>query len=365
MNQLAQVSKAKQAIEAAATAQEANETRAWLKAMKAVLRQRQQEYGMAFERAKLECEAAAKAGQLWAGERPGERARTDLRKHLPRYEDAGFANSQDATICVRLGELDPQDMALYFEEMQDKHRYPTEGGLYSLWHHLNGTEDDSRPWLRFYQVWNFPFAEPDYGQSHPGMIPAQVMMNLNYYYTEPGNLVVDLFAGGGSTIDVCQAKNDDFGRRKCIAYDIAPARSDIKKWDVTRGLPNFPPARLLFLDPPYWKQKQGSYSDDATNFANMPLDRFHAELEVVVRNGLQQAELVALIIGPTQEAWEITDHAAEMISRVGVPWKRIQVPYSTQQHGGDYVTKAKAAKQWLYLARDLMIWRGTASQSPG
>jgi hypothetical protein len=355
---LAEVSRAKRAIQAATTSEDANEIRARLKAIQKYLRKRQQDYGTAFEAAKLECEAAAKAGQLWAADRPGSGGDHQTKTFL--FGDAGFASTMDATICVRLGDLDPQDVVIYCEEMRDKHRYPTEGGLYVLWHRLNGTEDDERPWLRFYQVWNFPFADPDYGQSHPGMIPAQVMMNLNYYYTSPGDLVVDLFAGGGSTLDVCKADNEDFGKRKCMAFDITPVRTDVKKWDVTRGLPHFPHARMLFLDPPYWKQKQGEYSDDETNFANMPLDRFNAELEAVVVSGMQQADLVALIIGPTQQDWEITDHAAEMIHRVGVPWKRIQVPYSTQQHGGDYVTKAKAAKQWLYLARDLMIWRGTA-----
>ena len=219
-------------------------------------------------------------------------------------------------------------------------------------------------WLRIYQVWNFQMPDPAFGLEHPGRIPGQIMQNLNYYYTAPGDLVVDPFAGGGSTIDVCAAHGDDYGNRKCMAFDIEPIRKDIKRWDaVAQGLPVFPHAKMLFLDPPYWRQKRGEYSDHETNLANLPLDRFHDEMERIVRSGLEKADLVALIIGPTQEHWELIDHAAEMMRRIGVPWKRIQVPYSTQQHGGQYVLNAKKEKQWLYLARDLMIWKVTPGQS--
>lgn len=358
---LAEISRAERAIQMAETPGDANEIRARLKAIQKYLAKRGQQFETAFEAAKLECEAAAKAGELWSEARPG-RGGDHKQTQVFAFADAGFASSQDATICTRLGELDPQDVTLYFEDMRDKKRYPTENGLHTLWMRLDGAEDEDRRWLRFYQVWNFPFADPNYGQAHPGMIPAQVMMNLNYYYTEPGDLVIDIFGGGGSTLDVCNAINDDFGNRKCLIYDIAPVRKDIKKWDTVKsGLPDFPHARLLFLDPPYWKQKQGEYGDAETNMANMPLDRFHHELEKVIVAGLNRADLIALIMGPTQENWVRTDHAAEIMCRVGVPMDRIQVPYSTQQHGGEYVSKAKQQKQWLYLARDLMIWRGTAA----
>ena len=221
----------------------------------------------------------------------------------------------------------------------------------------SGGMGGEKPWLRYYQVWNFQEADKRFGVTHPGQIPAQVIMNLNYYYTKPGDLVVDLFGGGGSTLDVCLAKDPDFGGRECRIFDIDPAREDITRWDVVKsGLPKFPHARLLFLDPPYWKQKKGDYGPDKTNMANLTLGEFHDELEKVITAGFHRSDIVALIIGPTQENWELIDHAAEMIVRIGVPWKRIQVPYSTQQHGGNYVLNAQKEKQWLYLARDLMLW---------
>ena len=260
----------------------------------------------------------------------------------------------------RLAGIDPEDWRTFDEEFYAARREPTLTAALRLAD--TGAIDLERPWLRVYQVWNFPFADPGYGLEYPGRLPAQIMMNLNYYYTEPGDLVADPFGGGGSTLDVCKATDEDFGGRKCMIYDIAPVRKDIKTWDVVKsGLPDFPHARLLFLDPPYWRQKRGEFGQEETNMANLPLARFHDELEKIVVAGLKRADLVALIIGPTQENWELTDHAAEIMRRVSVPWKRIQVPYSTQQHGGNYVLKAKREKQWLYLARDLMLWRGTTA----
>jgi hypothetical protein len=46
-------------------------------------------------------------------------------------------------------------------------------------------------------------------QSYFGAVPPQVLENLLWFYTEPGDTVVDLFAGSGTTIDVAKA----MGRR--------------------------------------------------------------------------------------------------------------------------------------------------------
>ena len=68
---------------------------------------------------------------------------------------------------------------------------------------------------------------------------------------------------------------------------------------------------------------------------------------------------LALIIGPYQKNWQTTDLAFmcyQAIAKYLVPIIRIQVPYSTQVHGGKYINNAKEAKQMLYLSRDLMIF---------
>ena len=358
-------------IELAKTPEDANLLRAKIDAARKILPQvvkdRNLRWDYAFDGNWAYVEASIKAGELWnAVEDKASAGRqwdnSKLISNKISSADAGFKNSVDATMCSRLATYDgvwtEQEIDDYKNNCDDYHKLPSLGGLYAYWKQVTGAEDDSRPWLRFYQVWNFMKADTRFGLEHPGMIPAQIMMNLSYYYTNTGDLVVDLFGGGGSTLDVCKSDNPDFGARRCSIYDIAPVRQDIEQWDVVaNGLPAVDNIKMMFLDPPYWKQKRGEYSGDETNLANMKLGVFHNALEKIVRESIDAAEIVALIIGPTQENWNITDHAAEMICRIGVPWKRIQVPYSTQQHGGDYVRRAKENKQWLYLARDLMIWK--------
>lgn len=221
-------------------------------------------------------------------------------------------------------------------------------------YYKNGADED---WLRSFNVWNFSKLDYRFGKRHPGNIPAQVMMNLNYYYTKPGDLVVDLFAGGGPMLDVCAHEDEAFGQRRCLSYDIEPTRSDIIEWDmVASGLPDFGVARLVFLDPPYWRQKKGDYSGHATNLANMELDDFHLELEKIVGTAQARADYVALIIGSTQRGATLIDHSAEMMRHLGPPIQRVIVPYTTQQYGGAHVKRAREERYMLNLHRDLMIW---------
>lgn len=351
--------------------EEANILRAQIdaatKLLPQVVQDRQKRWKYAFDGNWSYIEASIKAGELWNNiEDKASPGGDRFSKHSQNFANAisssaaGFKTSQDATMCSRLATMHSEDVRTYKDDCEDSDKLPSLGGLYMWWKKLNGIEDEDRPWLRVYQVWNFMRLDDRFGIGHPGNIPGQVNMNLNYYYTEPGDLIVDLFAGGGTTLDVCKWDDDDYGNRRCLAYDIDPKRPDIKKWDVVKdGLPEFDFAKMIFLDPPYWKQKRGAYSSEETNLANMPLRKFHDELYQIIVACLPRAEHVALIIGPTQQNWMFYDHAATMIEQVGVPEYRIQVPYSTQQHGGDYVRRAKEKKKWLYLSRDLLIYRGT------
>jgi DNA modification methylase len=58
--------------------------------------------------------------------------------------------------------------------------------------------------------------------------------NLLYMYTQPWQIVVDPFAGGGSTIDVCKKR-----LRRYWASDRQPIveRRDIRQWDILAGPP--------------------------------------------------------------------------------------------------------------------------------
>src|ERR1700704_3604499 len=85
--------------------------------------------------------------------------------------------------------------------------------------------------------------------------------NLLWLYTQPGDIVVDPFAGGGTTIDVAKRMG-----RRVWASDLHPSTPTlpIHEHDATDGWSAEAPrkADLVILDPPYWQQAKGRYSDD-------------------------------------------------------------------------------------------------------
>ena len=87
---------------------------------------------------------------------------------------------------------------------------------------LEGKTDQERfkalGWgLRTWDQWNFNECDIRFGDDWPGRIPAQLIAHTLFYFTKPGDLVLDPMAGGGVVPDVCLL----FGR-KCRAFDHAP-----------------------------------------------------------------------------------------------------------------------------------------------
>lgn len=100
-------------------------------------------------------------------------------------------------------------------------------------------------------LWDYP--SQDYGQASQGLpgykgaTPSYVIWNLLKRYTGEKDLVVDPFAGSGTTLDVAR----DLGRR-ALGYDVHPARKDIFRVDA-RKLPAELTGKVdfIFMDPPY------------------------------------------------------------------------------------------------------------------
>lgn len=212
--------------------------------------------------------------------------------------------------------------------------------------------------LLLYNIWNSTKGD---NNSHFGHFPILFMKNLLYYHTEPFDLVYDPFAGSGTTIDACREMY-----RKCIVSDRKPdkSRPEIIEHDITTGLPDgMPTPALAFLDPPYWKQAEGKYSDSASDLANMSLDDFYSALgklfnELTVRG----VERIALVIAPTQYPNDLNfeDHIFKFDKMLDGKYEiemRYILPYSTQQYNGTQVEIAKEKKICLNTIRDLVVWR--------
>lgn len=209
--------------------------------------------------------------------------------------------------------------------------------------------------LKTFNLWNFPKCDDRFGIKYPGRIPGQIVEHLLYYFTDPFDIVWDLFGGGGTTIDVCNHM-----ARRYQVFDIDPIRDDIIRHDLMDSLPSAKAhmaPRLIFLDPPYWKQKKGEYSSHETNLANMSLEAFYKAIVSIVKQSLKKADVVALLIGTTRKEGNRYDHASMIMSEIGPPFQRIIVPYPTEIVSGADVTSAKEGKYMLSLYRDLIIWR--------
>jgi len=191
--------------------------------------------------------------------------------------------------------------------------------------------------------------------------------NLLYMYTEPFDIMLDPFGGGGSTIDVCKKRL----RRYWVsdAFPV-PERLDMREWDICNGTPplhkRWGQVALLFLDPPYWWQAKGKYSEKPTNLANMALADFHDTLVQFVKDcaaKMHNGSHIAMMMQPTQ--WHAPDrqivdhviHFAQSLSNDKLRLeRRISCPYESQQANAQQVDWAKVNKELLVISREIIVW---------
>ena len=199
---------------------------------------------------------------------------------------------------------------------------------------------------------------------YPGMSEASFVDNLLYMYTDPGDIVIDPFAGGGSTIDVCRKR-----LRRVLASDLTPIparKHEIEEHDITSGLlmPHRPNAvSLVYLDPPYGAQVAGAYSDKPEDLANGTNEAIAPAMVKIIKaymGKLRSGAHIALIIQSTQ--WHAKDRKPVdhvwTLAQAGLPMPvhRIQAPYSTEQANPQMVNWAKEERDVLVISREIVIW---------
>jgi hypothetical protein len=220
-----------------------------------------------------------------------------------------------------------------------------------------------------YNVW--AFGKKTNETAHFGNTEQRIVDNLLWLYTEPLDIVVDPFGGGGSTLDVCKQRG-----RRCWISDRKPKpgmEDRIRTMDVCEELPSlnkrWSDVSLVYLDPPYWKQAENEYSSDSADLANMTLDEFTEKMVGVVRRfgeKMRDGSVIALIIQPTQWRAEpkgsFADHVFDIVQGVSKSKRltvenRVSCPYSSEQCTPQMVTYAKENKKLLVLSRELTVWK--------
>ncbi len=216
--------------------------------------------------------------------------------------------------------------------------------------------------IPLYNVWKYKECAEQ--SEHSGKTNVKIVDNLLYLYTEPLDVVVDPFGGGGSTIDVCKKRLRRYwvSDRKPIVEREHEIRKADAAGDQLPGPARWKDVRLVYLDPPYWKQAAGEYSDDPEDLANMELVEFTDTLTKLVRDYAKKVGgYIAVIIQPTQ--WRspdkvFTDHVGDLLRNVKLPVDmRISCPYESQQCNATQVEWAKENKKLLVISRELIVWR--------
>ena len=212
-----------------------------------------------------------------------------------------------------------------------------------------------------YDVWSFKH-DRAFGIPHPGSIPPGIVAHTLHYFTEPGALVVDPMAGGGTTLDVCESMG-----RKCLAYDIHPVRLEVRKHDVSDGIP--PEASgcdLVFCDPPYHTMLARRYADKGA--ADVPLASWTSFLETLTLAAfatLRPGGRIALLLANQTEkdlpaGFGYLDHAFlgySAVIRAGfLPERRISCPMDGS-YLPQHVRRARLDGRMLGQVRDLIIGR--------
>ncbi len=218
--------------------------------------------------------------------------------------------------------------------------------------------------LQHFDDWYFEKIDQTAGRDIFGRCAGQIVENLLWLYTEPGDIVFDPFAGGGTTIDVAKRMG-----RRVWASDLIPFTPTlpIHQHNILDGWPENGPKKtdFIFLDPPYWKQAAGKYSEDPDDLSNMTLDDFRAAWDTIVAECIEHLTAgghMAFIVSPTIDGNDSIDHAFEMQTACReAGWLHVRRIIARWNHSiqatGQEVEWAIANKQLLRGYQDIVVMR--------
>jgi len=139
--------------------------------------------------------------------------------------------------------------------------------------------------LRERNVWTFETPDPRFGKPNfKGRMPGQIIANALYYYSKPGDYIVDPFAGSGTLGDIIDTL-PYFQDRKYKLYDAEPLDERITRNNILlTGIPEQSGSvDYVFLDPP----SEFTHKDSTTDF-ELGLDAAKADFNVKFKGILRE-----------------------------------------------------------------------------
>ena len=229
--------------------------------------------------------------------------------------------------------------------------------------------------LRTWDHWNFNVCDERFGDDWPGRIPAQLVAHTLFYFTQPGDFVLDPMAGGGVVSDVCL-----MFERRCQSFDLAvrESRPEIiyHYWDTQKG--QWPLAKkpdLIFFDPPYFTKKkkeyQGKAGSNTPSISSYPrecYEKFFERFFMLAHQKGKETTKIAFLnadwrdFQSTPAVKENADKAItifdyhRLLSKTG--WKvthRIECPLSSERMSGDEVLKMQDKRILGTVGRSLIM----------
>jgi len=312
--------------------------------------------------------AEYKAGELLKEQarRPGEYPRkqtSELMRFAPTLSDMEITYNQSSNWQL-ISTIPKEDK---FENYLQTSKEVTTSGAVNLAKKLQKLQNkgggEKYPyWLKVYDIWNFSGVDNILGKEYPGNIPAGIVLNTLYYYTEKNDLVVDPMAGGGVTIDCCK-----YYDRRCLAYDKRPSkkREDIKKNDILLGYPREANnCDLIFLDPPYYKKKEKEYGE-ASISAKGKKD-YLEDFNIIAKKSheiIKEGGYLAFLMEPfinyqdsSQSIW-LYDYIKRFLANSWSIERIYDVPQTSQRYEAWQIARAKKEKIALTLRRELVIFK--------
>lgn len=214
--------------------------------------------------------------------------------------------------------------------------------------------------LRERNIWSFDIPDPRFGKTnYKGRLPGQIVANILFYNTNPGDYVVDPFAGGGTLGDIIDAL-PYFKDRRYRMYDLEPSDERIYRNNILlTGIPEqSETVDYVFLDPPSEFLQRGSATDLEGDVASAKAD-FTLKFKGVVRECsrvLKPGGRVSVIVEPVFTANDFIDFPLEMILLFGDfklrPVGKVYLPHRTGEAMRRFTRMASEVKGARVLTSD-------------